>query len=71
LRRRKAAPLKDLCALGEWKDPQTILKCYQRADPVTMRQAPRGSQATRSLSNRDTNRDNPLPDRQAETPQRL
>jgi integrase len=35
----KAAPLKDLCALGGWKDPQTILKCYQRADPVTMRQA--------------------------------
>lgn len=35
----KAAPLKDLCALGGWKDPQTILKCYQRADPVTMRRA--------------------------------
>jgi hypothetical protein len=35
----KAAPLKDLCALGGWKDPQTILRCYQRADPVTMRRA--------------------------------
>lgn len=35
----KAVPLKDLCALGGWKDPNTILRCYQRADPVTMRQA--------------------------------
>ena len=35
----KATPLKDLCELGGWKDPQTILKCYMRADPVTMRQA--------------------------------
>jgi integrase len=35
----KATPLKDLCELGGWKDPQTVLKCYQRADPVTMRAA--------------------------------
>ena len=35
----KHAPLKDLCALGGWKDHQTILTCYQRADPVTMRAA--------------------------------
>lgn len=35
----KTVPLKDLCALGGWKNPQTILQCYQRADPVTMRQA--------------------------------
>jgi len=35
----KHAPLKDLCALGGWKDAQTILKCYQQADPVTMRRA--------------------------------
>ena len=35
----KHAPLKDLCALGGWKDHQTILMCYQRADPVTMRTA--------------------------------
>lgn len=35
----KATPLKDLCALGGWKDPQTILKSYMRPDPVTMRQA--------------------------------
>jgi hypothetical protein len=35
----KHAPLKDLCELGGWKDPQTILSCYQRPDPKTMRQA--------------------------------
>ena len=35
----KHTPLKDLCALGGWKDHQTILMCYQRADPVTMRTA--------------------------------
>ena len=35
----KHTPLKDLCALGGWKDPQTVLTCYQRADPVTMRDA--------------------------------
>lgn len=35
----KGVPLKDLCELGGWKDPNTVLRCYQRADPVTMRQA--------------------------------
>jgi len=35
----KHAPLKDLCALGGWKSPQTVLTCYQRADPVLMQQA--------------------------------
>lgn len=35
----KEIPLKDLCALGGWKDPQTILKCYQKADEETMRAA--------------------------------
>jgi integrase len=35
----KHAPLKDLCALGGWKSAQTVLACYQRADPVTMQQA--------------------------------
>lgn len=35
----KHTPLKDLCALGGWKSPQTILLCYQRSDPVTMRVA--------------------------------
>ena len=35
----KHAPLKDLCALGGWKSPQTVLTCYQRADAVSMQQA--------------------------------
>jgi len=35
----KHVPLKDLCALGGWKSAQTVLVCYQQADPVTMRQA--------------------------------
>ena len=35
----KDMPLKDLAHLGGWKDTQTILKCYQRPDEVTMRNA--------------------------------
>ncbi|MGH7514709.1 MAG: hypothetical protein ACREOQ_17520 [Gemmatimonadales bacterium] len=35
----KYAPLKDLCALGGRKSPQTVLTCYQRADAVSMQQA--------------------------------
>jgi hypothetical protein len=35
----KATPLKDLCHLGGWKSPQTILTCYQSADVETMRTA--------------------------------
>jgi len=35
----KGASLKDLCALGGWKDHNTILKCYQQADPEAMRMA--------------------------------
>ncbi len=35
----KHVPLKDLCALGGWKSPQTALTCYQKADEVTMREA--------------------------------
>ena len=34
----KETPLKDLCYLGGWKEPQTILKCYQRPDEATMRE---------------------------------
>ncbi len=33
----KGASLKDLCALGGWKDHNTILKCYQQPDPAAMR----------------------------------
>ena len=36
---RPAGPLKDLCALGGWKSPQTVLTCYQRADSASMQQA--------------------------------
>ncbi len=35
----KDTPLKDLCYLGGWKSPQTLLACYQRPDEDTMRQA--------------------------------
>ncbi len=35
----KNAPLRDLQALGGWKDPMTIVKCYQKPDDVTMAEA--------------------------------
>ena len=35
----KDTPLKDLCYMGGWKDPQTVLKCYQQPDESTMRNA--------------------------------
>lgn len=35
----KGASLKDLSQLGGWKDPQTILKCYQSADEESIRAA--------------------------------
>jgi integrase len=35
----KHVPLKDLSYLGGWKDHQTLLICYQRADEVTMTEA--------------------------------
>ena len=35
----KGAPLKDLCYMGGWKSPQTILTCYQQPDENTMRTA--------------------------------
>ncbi len=38
----KHTPLKDLCYLGGWKEPQTVLKCYQRPDESTMREALEG-----------------------------
>lgn len=37
----KHVPLKDLCYLGGRKEPQTVLKCYQQPDPVTMRESAR------------------------------
>jgi len=35
----KDEPLKDLCQLGGWKNPQTVLKCYRTADEESMREA--------------------------------
>jgi len=35
----KPVPLVGLAALGGWKSPQTILKCYQKPDEVTLRRA--------------------------------
>jgi len=35
----KEVPLKDLCALGGWKAPPTVLSGYQRPDEATMREA--------------------------------
>jgi integrase len=35
----KEIPLKDLCYLGGWKSPATILACYQAPDEVTQRTA--------------------------------
>ena len=35
----ESAPLKDLCALGGCKSPQTVLTRYQRADSASMQQA--------------------------------
>ncbi len=35
----KQAPLRDLCYLGGWKDPHTVLQCYQQPDETTMRAA--------------------------------
>ena len=35
----KDTPLVDLCRLGGWKNPQTVLRCYMKPDEVTMRSA--------------------------------
>jgi integrase len=35
----KGIPLKDLCALGGWKDSGTIRTCYQQPDETTQRTA--------------------------------
>ena len=40
-------PLKVLCELGGWKDPQTVLKCYQRPDAGQLRTALEGRPSVR------------------------
>ena len=32
-------PLKELCELGGWKSPQTLLMCYQQPDQERLREA--------------------------------
>lgn len=45
----KDEPLKDLCQLGGWKDPQTVLKRYQKADERRMRDALSNRQVLKSV----------------------
>jgi len=45
----KGASLEDLCALGGWKDHNTVLKCYQQPDPDAMRVALANRGALRSV----------------------
>ena len=40
-------PLKVLCELGGWKDAQTVLRCYQRADAGQLRTALEGRDRVR------------------------
>lgn len=35
----KETPLKDLCYMGGWKNPMTVLTCYQQPDTETQREA--------------------------------
>ncbi|MGH2395557.1 MAG: tyrosine-type recombinase/integrase [bacterium] len=46
----KGASLRDLCALGGWKDHNTILKCYQQPDPAAMRLALENRATLRTVS---------------------
>lgn len=47
----KTTPLKDLCYMGGWKNPQTILTCYQLPDDDTQRQAFENRIKVRAASN--------------------
>ncbi len=44
----KGIPLKDLCAVGGWRSPHTILACYQMADEATQRAALAGRKSLRT-----------------------
>ena len=44
----KEIPLKDLCELGGWESPDTILTSYQSADEATMREALRARRTLRA-----------------------
>jgi hypothetical protein len=46
---RKHHPLKDVAAAGGWTDTETLLNCYQQADPTTMLAAMSEPQKVREL----------------------
>mgnify|MGYP001070249014 CR=1 FL=1 len=48
----KNSPLRDLQALGGWKDPMTIVKCYPKPDDVTMAEALKNRTPLRALATR-------------------
>jgi integrase len=66
----KHVPLPDLCALGGWKDSQTILKCYQKPDRATM-EAALATRAVRPSTRTDTPPDTPGGCVQRKNPARL
>jgi integrase len=35
----RESPLRDICDLGGWKDPTTVVRCYQRPSEQAMRKA--------------------------------
>ena len=41
-------PLKVLCELGGWKEPTTVLRCYQQANPGQLRKALDGRRRVRT-----------------------
>jgi integrase len=56
---RRHRPLKDLCALGGWKDYKTLLECYQLPDPEQLRESledrvPQAARAPNRQSNRQS-----------------
>ena len=53
----KDAPLKDLCGLGGWKDPKTVLACYKVADQEGLRESLKARITfEEAAANRQTNR---------------
>jgi integrase len=47
----KTIPLADLCALGGWKDSQTVIRCYMQPDERTMREALENRRPIRAAAN--------------------
>ena len=40
---RKHLPLRDVAVAGGWKEPRTLLECYQQSDPATLQGAVLGA----------------------------